>query len=163
MRGIEKALQECPGKTVLDLGCAEGLISFEFAKAGAKHVHGIEVVRDHLDAAFQFRNTYEMINKVSFQLSDIGMLKPEKQYDIVLALGVAHKLTDPSIAVRYAAESCKDLCVIRTSAISKDGILRSKRYNGVCDLNQTMGQAGFKREHVAPGPRGETVYYFRKC
>lgn len=156
MRGLTPALSECHGKTVLDIGCAEGLISIEFAKAGAT-VHGIERSEDHLLIARRLSN-----GCVTFEQGDLYTLKPGKQYDIVLALGVAHKLTEPVVGIQYAAASSRDLVVIRMSKGTVHGILRSKRYKGVCDVNAEMGKAGFTLERVTDGPREEPVHYYRR-
>lgn len=164
MLGLKPALMECGGRTVLDIGCAEGLIGFEFAKAGAAHVHGIEVVQDHIQTAYRLREKLKLTKAVTFEVADLGELPaPTKQYDIVLALGVAHKLKEPAVGIRWAAKASRDLVVIRFSAGTVDTVLRSKRYSGKCDVNAEMKKAGFTVERTEAGPRDETVTYYRKC
>ena len=41
--GLDQLFVECKGKTCLDVGCAEGMISIELARRGAIAVHGVEV------------------------------------------------------------------------------------------------------------------------
>lgn len=165
IRGLHWALQECKGRTVLDIGCAEGLIAFEFAKAGASHVHGIEIVRDHIQIAYRLRDKAGLSKAVTFEVADLAALPaPTKQYDIVLALAVVHKLKDPAIGVRYCAAACRDLFVIRMSKGAKQNTtIKSKRYAASCNVTEEMRRAGFKLERIEAGPREEPVIYYRKC
>jgi len=159
--GVEKALAECEGKTVLDLGCAEGLLSREFAHAGAKLVHGVDSVHGHLMVAKDMCASWK---NVSFEHMDLNYPRPQRgMYDIVLALGVCHKLAEPVIGIRYAAAASLDLVLVRMSMQTSDGLLKSKflPYN-ICNVITEMGKMGFVLEGIEPGPRKETVHYYRR-
>lgn len=168
MRGVSPALAECSGKTVLDLGCAEGLIGREFARAGAARVHGIEAVADHIAVAREQCAGLPM----TFEQAHLLLLCQERlasgeieQYDIVLSLGVCHKLIDPAVGVRFSARSSRNLVLFRMHAKSeaRNGILGSKfdrhvRVNTV----SIMEEEGFARESVLAGPHDETVWWWRR-
>ena len=129
MIGLDKALAECAGKTVLDLGCAEGLIGREFAKAGAIDVHGIELLENHLAVARKACKGYKQMRFTRSHLLDYILLHStehlvSEQYDIVLALGIIHKLEDPNIPMRYAARSAKSLVCFRAPARISAGTLQ---------------------------------------
>lgn len=165
MLGITRAIAECGGKRVLDLGCAEGLISREFARAGAAHVHGVDVVVEHIEVA---KRLCEGLANVSFDVGHLGrMAQPEAPYEIVLALGVAHKLPEPRVGIRYAAAASSDLVLVRMSrrmgSKRNAHVLQSKRGPGSCNVTDEMSAAGFRLEHIDLGPREETVHYYRKC
>lgn len=167
MLGVKEALDEARDKTVLDLGCAEGLISREFARAGAT-VMAIDAIGDHVKVAMGQCEGYD----VGFDVVGLDELAAKHEqlnayhvYDIVLALGVCHKLHDPATGVRFAARSSDDLVLIRMHARSeaKDGLLRSKfKKTVVCNTVEIMESEGFKREKILPGPREETVWWWRR-
>ncbi len=46
--GLETLLERCQGLTVLDVGSCDGLVAYEFARHGAKVVHGFERDPDDL-------------------------------------------------------------------------------------------------------------------
>lgn len=165
MQGVARAVGECVGKRVLDIGCAEGLISREFARAGAAHVHGIDVVPEHIEVA---RRLCAETPNATFDVAHLGrMAPPAEPYDIVLALGVAHKLPEPRVGIRYAAAASRDLVLIRMSrrvgSRRQAHVLSSKRGPGSCNVAEEMAAVGFRLETVEPGPRGEPVHYYRKC
>lgn len=165
MKGLARAVEECRGKTVLDIGCAEGLIAIEFAKAGAAHVRGVDVVKEHVEVAARLAAA---VPNVSFDHGKLGeMPVPSDQFDIVLALGVAHKLHEPAIGIRYAAAASRDLVLVRMSARMgprrEAHVLRSKRGTGSCNVTDEMARAGFALRAIDPGPRGETVHYYRRA
>lgn len=166
MLGVREALAECKGKTVEDFGCAEGLLGREFIRAGAARCHGIDAIADHLAVARRECAGLPM----TFQLAGLQewavdhMLEPE-QFDIVLSLGVCHKLHDPGIGIRFSARSAKELCLVRMHARSEQhaGILRSKHRRTVtCNVNEIMAEEGFRLDKILAGPKEETVWWWRK-
>lgn len=168
MVAVWPAVSECAGKAVLDLGCAEGLIGREFARAGAARVVGIESLEGHLKVARQqcaglpmhFHQAY-LHDYAGALLEMVGM----PQYDIVLALGIVHKLQFPDVGVRYAAAASRSLVLMRSGRGAVDGIVRSKHYKrNACDSHALMKAAGFALEKVVAGPadRAEDVEYWRR-
>tara|TARA_R110000868_G_scaffold103974_1_gene286007 strand:- start:202 stop:759 length:558 start_codon:yes stop_codon:yes gene_type:complete len=163
MIGLEPALAEAKGKTVLDLGCAEGLIAREFARAGAKHVVGIELLAAHLAMAkVQCRD----INNIEFICAHLGdyiaALESIPHYDIVLALGIIHKLHDPAVPLRFAANSAKSLVLFRAPAKKYDGLIKSKHTEYKVNVPKLMQAEGFAEERLITGVRGEAVQYWRR-
>lgn len=160
---LRDALSEVQGKTVLDLGCAEGLIAIEFSKAGASYVLGVDSVDEHLRAAgVQSRG-----HNVSFKKMDLLKANPDTpaDFDIVLALGIIHKMRYPERLMRFAARSARELLLLRSGTASTDGIIRSKHYrNNFCDVPAIMIDEGLVLEKIVEGPKGqmENVEYWRK-
>ena len=162
---LAPALAECAGKRVLDLGCAEGFISLEFAKAGAIRVLGIERETDHFEAAQSL--VFEGLCALKFKQWNIKQSDPGKplDYDIVLALGIIHKLEFPERGLRWAARSAKELLLLRSGRGSVNGIIKSKYYAHTCDSAAVMQEEGFTLEKTVDGPvgRNEPVEYWRRC
>lgn len=163
--GLEDALLECKGKTVLDLGCAEGLISHEFARRGAASVHGVEVIEAHMMVAMSLGQglscTFECanLNKV------VVAPTPPRRYDIVLALAVLHKLWDPHKGVEWAARSAGELLLLRTGRRYEGETMVSKRTTMKrCHVPTILKGHGFVLEKVAPGSKehDESIQYWRR-
>lgn len=104
LRGINEMKHHCRDKTVLDLGCAEGLISFKLARYGCRLVHGVDKNTRSLKAArqlFETGNREEQITcEYAFHERDFSdpaevfsdaSLDLLSSYDIVLMLGIYHK------------------------------------------------------------------------
>lgn len=165
MMGLAPALEECRGKTILDLGCAEGLIGREFARAGASSVLGIELLESHLEVARKACAGYPQMRFIcSNLLTYIERLSGQKpqQFDIVLALGIIHKLPDPGVPLRFAAQSARELLIFRAPAKATDGITRSKFTKTPCNVPVVMREEGFVEEALIPGVRGEAAQYWRR-
>jgi len=93
--GLEILFQAAKDSTVLDLGCFDGLIAYEFARSGAKIVHGLDNDAFHLDTAKRIFSQVDLPSM--FVHADLR--KPDavrralgdhahSKYDIVLFLGV---------------------------------------------------------------------------
>ena len=167
MLGLQPALAEAKGKTVLDLGCAEGPISRAFALAGAIDVLGVELLEEHLKVARrlcadvpQVRFVCAHLDGYVAEVNPPGTVPP--LFDIVLALGIIHKLDDPAVPLRFAARSARDLLCYRASAHARDGIIVSKFKKIACNVPAVMTQEGFVEERLIPGVRGEAVQYWRR-
>lgn len=160
MRGLKPALAEAKGRSVLDLGCAEGLIGREFARAGAVDVLGLDSVVHHIRVAKEQCAGFPM----RFKVRDLNTHKPAKtpSWDIVLALAVLHKLELPERGTRYCAIAAKSLVVIRLP-VGSAGLIVGKHSRVECDVRSVMSEQGFALERVEQGPREEMVQYWRRA
>lgn len=162
MIALAPALAEAGGKSVLDIGCAEGLIGRQFARAGALEVTGLDSIEAHLEVAREQCAGLPM----RFVHANVNDPQPAYSADIVLCLNVAHKLRDPAVCVRFAAESSRNLVLIRSGrGADANGVMRSKHHGTLCDSHALMRDRGFLLESVVDGPkdRHEPVEYWRRA
>lgn len=169
MIGLHPALAEARGKSVLDLGCAEGLIALEFAKAGAR-VTGYDYNGPMIVTAERMAKALPAdVAKPAFVHTDIReamrrarLHRESNRHDIVLALAVVHKLPEPAEGVTFIADSCNDLAVFRLPHWSTGDMVKGKHSASSCNVNQIMGKHGFRLEKTFEGPRREPVQYWRR-
>lgn len=165
MLGLEPALKACAGKSVLDLGAAEGLISAAIARAGATRVRAVEMVPDHVTAA---RRVCKGLPVEVIQAELWGYIAAHsypEQFDIVLALSIAHKLRDPGVLLAFAARSAKELVVFRGPGKKDmfwDGWLKAKFGDGKCHVPTVMQENGFVEGETLDSARGERVQYWHR-
>lgn len=155
--GLESALAEADGATVLDLGCAEGLIARKFAKAGAK-VLGVEILRENVDEAVRQCEGYRV--KVAHDNVEL-FLDGEHEHDIVLALSVLHKLRRPSDAARRIGQIARSMVVIRLPPEMRGFVLDSRSGNVRHEVTQPLNEVGWKLVAEVKGPLEEWTGYYR--
>ncbi len=168
MSGLDPAIREAAGKSVLDIGTAEGPISLAFAKAGAARVFGIESVEGHLIVARYICQEYP---NVTFQQAELSMWAQEhpvpEKFDIVLALAVIHKLHYPEVGARFAARSARKLLLFRppgdTWESGWNGTIKSKHRPNTCNWFEVMKQEGFVLEKRVRGSHDEGVEYWLRA
>lgn len=169
-RALEPAFAEAEGKTVLDVGCAEGLLSHEFARRGAKSVLGFDCNAQILEVASRLGRG---LPTCTFFRADFNKLveaieEPDR-FDLVLALAVVHKLRSPALGLRWVARSVKPggLLVMRTSLRydAESDLLRSKHDpNASVRITPALAEEGFSMEKVVAGENrfNEDAQYWRK-
>jgi len=129
MRGLDVVRQAAAGAAVLDLGCAEGIISLELAKSGARLVHGVELLGDRLIVAEKMFGAQFPGLERQFIAWDLDRFEnlfldatpdaPQEgkflatRYDIVLCLAIAQKLSKPARFLRMASALCSNLMAVR--------------------------------------------------
>lgn len=158
LQGLGKLLVDCDGKTVLDIGCAEGLISIALVRAGALAVHGVEIVKEHVEVGSKLRGDLP----VTFECADANTWRPKRQYDIVIALALLHKLKNPTAAARAFAEAAREMVVLRLPPEHAPTIIDERSGNNPHHIGDVMTNAGFRLVHEDRGHLNEWVGYYRR-
>ena len=137
--GLAPVLSQSAGATVLDIGCCDGLVAYEFARHGAAVVHGFEL--DEGDVLFARRLFRDVPVKSTFVAANLAIDSGSftrlysdvllDRYDIVLFLGVYHHLEQQmsqdslEAFVRLLADMTERAFVIRTNRLAAvDPLLR---------------------------------------
>lgn len=111
---------------VIDLGCAEGLITLEVAKQ-VKQIRGIELRKPRVEAAQQIAAERQIAN-VSFEVGSVTEidLVPDS-YDVVLFLGVLHHLPPQTVGsvLTKVFDAAKRELVIRTPLFDQRAAIRT--------------------------------------
>lgn len=159
MIGLDPLYEIAPRATVLDLGCAEGLIGLELVKAGASLLHGIDLVHERVrkarEAAREYPARFWAADLARFATKPITGLLPT--YDIVLCLSIVHKFAEPEAFLAAAAMRCRGTLAIRLPArILSDARSGFRRI----DVPALMAAQSFEQTHDTTGPRGEWVGIF---
>ena len=163
-RGVGPAVSMAAGKSVLDLGCAEGLIGREFARSGASEVVGIELLEDHLLVAAEACKGIKNIRFIRAHLAEWALSHPDpEQYDIVLALSIIHKIKDPAAALTWALKSCKETILLRPPIWSTGGIIGSKHSAETANVPAIMAAQGFRQGIVVDAALGEHIEYWHRA
>ena len=113
-------------KTVLDIGCSDGYFSIECANKGAKHVFGFDLDPLRIERA-QFAKEVYNISNVDFEVMDLYDLKKDQKFDIVIGLGLLHRIPD------------LDKCLKKISKISTTSILEFKTLDSDEDKKEWQG------------------------
>jgi len=162
MTGLTSLMALVKGKTVLDLGCAEGLIAVEMAKAGAVAVHGVEIRPQAVEVANVLRGDLP----ITFEVGDGNVWEPKRNYDIVAMLSFLHKLSDPTTSCRRFA-ACATYVVIKLPPQAQCDkllpiVLDMRSNMRKHKIGVAMGRVGFELYHTETAYKDEWVGYYRR-
>lgn len=163
LKGLGPLLEEIEGKTVLDLGCAEGLISHTLLLRGAKKAYLVDFVPENIRVAstLQPRHKLDAVVHDLNDLEDTRKLLADIRFDVVLMLAILHKLRKPLELVREVIAHAPGLIVIRTAA-STPGFVQDPRSSFErFDFQPLLRDAGYALERVTSGSFNEWMGYFR--
>lgn len=158
LTGLQELTKRVPGKSVLDVGCAEGLIGIHLYDAGATAIHGLEIRPDYVAEANRLRGD----RACTFEVADANVWVPKRNYQIVLMLAVLQKLKDPDQACVRFVRAARDLVVIRLPPKEAPCIVDERSGNRRVNIDDIMDIEGFRQITVTKGPLAEwTAYYER--
>lgn len=122
-------------KTVADLGCNAGSISFEAIDRGARHVRGFELINCRADTAQNIANFAGIDHRAQFvhfnfdEYDDI----PGRPYDIVCAFAIDHQTQKPDLFYKRLYDATGETLLFETS--------KQPEFRGWC--RKQLHEAGF--------------------
>lgn len=156
--GLDLLLSSCRGKTILDAGAAEGLISIELARRGALAVHGIEIVPEHVEVGRKLKGDLP----VTFEVGDLNVWQPRRKYDVVIALAILQKVKDPTALAMTLADAARELIVLRLPPAVAPNVLDPRSGNILHRVGSTIEARGLKLTHTDRGEFNEFVGYWER-
>ena len=148
------------GKTILELGCAEGLMSQWFVdRNGAASVHGIEIVQGHVDLGRQ----HIVGRQVKLEVANCDTWRPKRAYDVSVALALLHKLQDPLACLAAMAEATKEMVVVRLPSACSPWVITDARTDfRPWDVDKCLRLNGFELVDSTMGPFNEPTGFWRR-
>ena len=123
-------------KKVLDLACSDGYFSVEACKNGASYVEGIDLDEERIARANYVKNYYNYKN-IDFHIKDVYKMDlREPKYDIIMCLGLLHRIPDIDALIEKMCSS-DSLLVIETKILEsrKPKLLQKGKKSKGNDLN----------------------------
>jgi len=149
LSGLRDLLCHARGSSILDIGTNHGLVAFEFARRGAAIVHGCDIYGPGVDAAREIFT--EMPAPSRFEVIDLARGPAAlqaafgrdylRQYDIVLFLGMYHKLKE-QISDRVIVELVQHL-VDRTARFIATRTMKIE------ELGMILADCGLRKVHFS--------------
>lgn len=150
------------GKTILDVGCAEGMMALHFIENGAKLAHGIEIRPRAVEVAQSIAGYTGVSDKAKFWEGDLrkpdealnqdGMLS---EYDVVFAMASLQKTKGKGGHVmQKIAEKCAGTLIMRLPFREIQTGWKTKS-----DPAEVLEQVGFELTRESCGyPTGKPPY-----
>ena len=137
-----------PTDTVLDMGCADGLISMQVARKVA-HVHGVEprpkrIERAKLEAAASHlaNVTFEVGSAESYPLEP-------NSYDVILLLGILGKVPEPRSVLAKILHATRRQIILRVDLSAEN----AERGVDLASILAVMDECGFDGLCFPPSSR----------
>jgi 2-polyprenyl-3-methyl-5-hydroxy-6-metoxy-1,4-benzoquinol methylase len=163
LQGLDPLRRFVHGQRVLDLGCAEGLLSLWCSIAGATRVLGTDVRPEMIEAAHQ--QLHRARGQAGFMHHDLEGELPRDialiGWDIVLALGVLHKLRDPGAALTRIARVARRRIVIRLPG-DEGPFAVSRPSGGRVDCTAALAAHGWRLGSTSIGFENEWIGWFER-
>lgn len=160
-------VKKIPDCTVLDVGCGSGRTAIPLARAGAKHVTGVDFAPQMIAMAGQAATHAGVADRCDFRVGDFMKEPTDVRYDVVSAMGVFDYVDEPLPFLRRMLELAKKTAVFsapKPSVVRAN--LRKFRY-GRHSVNvhfykekelQSLGrEAGAKNTFIHRVPAGFVV------
>jgi len=159
-RGLYQPEGPTTGKSILELGAAEGLMSKWFVDVcGAASVHGVEIIEGHVELGRKWCKK----RPVKLTVANCDTWRPKQAYDVVVALALLHKLQDPLACLAAVAEAAKEMVVVRLPSACEPWVITDARTDfKPWDVDRCLRQNGFELVNSTMGPFNEPTGFWRR-
>ncbi|MDX2082846.1 MAG: class I SAM-dependent methyltransferase [Rickettsiales bacterium] len=103
-------MESFAGKKILDIGCGDGIYTYELLQNNPALVVGIDPIKEVIEIA---QKKYANFSNLRFECADLYEMEiPQPKYDIIILRGVLHHLPDLSKAITRSCLMGKRVLVL---------------------------------------------------
>lgn len=99
-------------RTFLDVGCGNGLYSFELARRGAAKVVGIDIAEVMVDLCRQGSVAEHLDDRCSFEQTDLLAYNPDHHFDVSFGIGLFDYIRQPLPVLRKMRDFTDDKVIL---------------------------------------------------
>jgi SAM-dependent methyltransferase len=147
--GLSDLLLRARGSSVLDVGCNRGHIGWDFAMNGARLVHGCDIDQPSIQCARMWFSEHPHVES-KFEVVDLEKGPTamraafgEQNYDIVLFIGVQHKLK------RVMTQANLDVLILCLGKRAQTYFGWNGYAEDLAQMDKCLEATGLKRVHTS--------------
>jgi 2-polyprenyl-3-methyl-5-hydroxy-6-metoxy-1,4-benzoquinol methylase len=145
-------------RTFLDVGCGNGLYTFDLARKGARRILGLDISEVMIGLCKEAAAKENLNDRCEFIQTDLLEYKSNEKFDVSFGIGLFDYIKDPAPVLKKMREMSKDKVILAFPRYwTWRAPVRKVRLNARgCDvffytksrLNELMRDAGYKRHEV---------------
>jgi len=145
-------------RTFLDVGCGNGLYTFDLARKGARRILGLDISEVMIGLCKEASVKEKLDDRCEFIQTDLLEYKSNEKFDVSFGIGLFDYIKDPAPVLKKMREMSKDKVILAFPRYwTWRAPVRKVRLNARgCDvffytksqLNELMRDAGYKRHEV---------------
>lgn len=145
-------------RTFLDVGCGNGLYTFELARKGARRILGLDISEVMIGLCKEASETQNLNDRCEFIQTDLLEYKSNEKFDVSFGIGLFDYIRDPAPVLKRMREMSTEKVILAFPRYwTWRAPVRKVRLNARgCDvffytksrLNELMRDAGYKRHEV---------------
>lgn len=145
-------------RTFLDVGCGNGLYTFDLARKGARRILGLDISEVMIGLCKEASMKENLADRCEFIQTDLLEYKSDEKFDVSFGIGLFDYIKDPAPVLKKMREMSTDKVILAFPRYwTWRAPVRKVRLNARgCDvffytkskLNELMRDAGYKRHEV---------------
>lgn len=107
-----KNCEPIKNRSFLDVGCGNGLYSFELARKGAEKVVGVDISEVMVGLCKEASERNKLDDRCTFEQTDLLAYHPESQFDVSFGIGLFDYIRDPLPVLKKMREVTTDKVIL---------------------------------------------------